>query len=189
MRAVAPLLFVFLLISSLIPLPAETARMPLDEIRAGMVGTGLTVFQGTTRDQFNVEILGVLTNVMGPQRNLIVARLTGGPLAQTGVIQGMSGSPIYIDERLIGAVSYSLGSFSTDAIAGITPIEEMVATDEHAGSMARSRPQIHQLPTSQHEIPTLVRRVFNITEPFAHRYCCILNAFISTGISAGTTRS
>lgn len=169
MRAVAPLLLVFLLVSSLTPLPAETARMPLDEIRAGMVGTGITVFQGTTREQFNVEILGVLTNVMGPQRNLIVARLTGGPLAQTGVIQGMSGSPIYIDERLIGAVSYSLGSFSTEAIAGITPIEEMVATDEHAGSMARSRPKIHQLPTSQHEIPTLVRRVFNLTEPFAQR--------------------
>ena len=169
MRAVAPLLFVFLLISSLIPLPAETARMPLDEIRAGMVGTGLTVFQGTTRDQFNVEILGVLTNVMGPQRNLIVARLTGGPLAQTGVIQGMSGSPIYIDERLIGAVSYSLGSFSTDAIAGITPIEEMVATDEHAHSVARSRPQFQRLPTSEHEIPTLIRRVFNLVEPFAQR--------------------
>ena len=169
MRAVAPLLLCFLLVSRLIPLPAETARMPLDEIRAGMVGTGITVFQGTTREQFNVEILGVLTNVMGPQRDLIVARLTGGPLAQTGVIQGMSGSPIYIDERLIGAVSYSLGSFSTDTIAGITPIEEMVATDRHAGSVARSRPQIQQLPTSEHEIPTLVRRVVNLARPFAHR--------------------
>ena len=125
MRALAPLLLVFLLVSSLIPLPAETARMPLDEIKAGMVGTGITVFQGTTREEFNAEILGVLNNVMGPQRNLIVARLTGGPLAQTGVIQGMSGSPIYIDERLVGAVSYSLGSFSTEAIAGITPIEEL----------------------------------------------------------------
>jgi len=169
MRALAPLLLVFLLVSSLIPLPAATARMPLDEIRAGMVGTGITVFQGATREQFNAEILGVLTNVMGPQRNLIVARLTGGPLAQTGVIQGMSGSPIYIDERLIGAVSYSLGSFSTEAIAGITPIEEMVATDEHADSTTRNRPQIRQLPTSQNEIATLVRQVFNLVEPFAQR--------------------
>ena len=169
MRALAPLLLVFLLVSSLIPLPAATARMPLDEIRAGMVGTGITVFQGATREQFNAEILGVLTNVMGPQRNLIVARLTGGPLAQTGVIQGMSGSPIYIDERLIGAVSYSLGSFSTEAIAGITPIEEMVATDEHADSTTRNRPQIRQLPTSQNGIATLVRQVFNLVEPFAQR--------------------
>jgi hypothetical protein len=143
--------------------------MPLDEIRAGMVGTGITVFQGAKREQFNAEILGVLTNVMGPQRNLIVARLTGGPLAQTGVIQGMSGSPVYIDERLIGAVSYSLGSFSTEAIAGITPIEEMVATDEHADSTTRNRPQIRQLPTSQNEIATLVRQVFNLVEPFAQR--------------------
>ena len=169
MRALAPLLLVFLLVSSLIPLPAETARMPLDEIKAGMVGTGITVFQGTTREQFNAEILGVLNNVMGPQRNLIVARLTGGPLAQTGVIQGMSGSPIYIDERLVGAVSYSLGSFSTEAIAGITPIEEMVATDEQADSTTRSRPTIGQLPTNQDQISTLVRRVFDLVEPFAQR--------------------
>jgi len=169
MRAFAPLLLVFLLVSSLRPLPAETARMPLGEVKVGMVGTGITVFEGTTREQFNAEILGVLTNVMGPQRNLIVARLTGGPLAQTGVIQGMSGSPIYIDDRLIGAVSYSLGSFATDTIAGITPIEEMVATDEHADSIARSKPQIHQLPTSQHEIPALVRRVLKLVEPFAQR--------------------
>ncbi len=68
---------------------------------------------------------GVIENVMGPQRNLILARLEGGPLADTGVIAGMSGSPVYVDGRLIGAVSYSLGSFSKEPIAGITPIDEM----------------------------------------------------------------
>ncbi|MCY4659847.1 MAG: hypothetical protein OXF93_08555 [Acidobacteria bacterium] len=115
-----------------LPLPAATARMPLDEIRAGMTGTGITVFEGTTRERFDVHVLGVLTNAVGPRRHLIVARIEGGPLAETGVIQGMSGSPVYVDDRLIGALSYGFGAFSTEAIAGITPIEEMAATDAAA---------------------------------------------------------
>src|ERR671910_173874 len=79
--------------------------------------------------------LGVLRNVQGPKRNLILAKLEGGPLADTGVAQGMSGSPVYIDGRLIGAVSYSIGAFSKEAIAGITPIEEM----KDATAMPRAR--------------------------------------------------
>ena len=117
---------------AVLPLPAVTALMPLEEIRAGMTGTGITVFEGTTRDRFDVHVLGVLTNAVGPRRHLIVARLEGGPLAETGVILGMSGSPVYVDDRLVGAVSYALGAFSTEAIAGITPIEEMAATDASA---------------------------------------------------------
>ena len=92
-----------------------------------MVGVGHTVFNGTKVEEFRARILGVIENVMGPQRNLILARLEGGPLADTGVIAGMSGSPVYVDGRLIGAVSYALGSFSKEPIAGITPIEEMTA--------------------------------------------------------------
>ena len=117
-----------------LPLPAVTARMPLEEVRAGMTGTGITVFEGTTRERFDVHVLGVLTNAVGPRRHLIVARLAGGPLAETGVVQGMSGSPVYVDDRLIGALSYAFGAFSTDAIAGITPIEEMAATDAAAAA-------------------------------------------------------
>ena len=74
--------------------------MPLDEVKPGMVGIGRTVFEGTELQEFKVHILGVLRNVQGPQRNLILARLEGGPLAETGVIAGMSGSPVYIDGRL-----------------------------------------------------------------------------------------
>ena len=119
-----------------LPLPAVTARMPLEEVRAGMTGTGITVFEGTTRERFDVDVLGVLANAVGPRRHLIVARLAGGPLAETGVVQGMSGSPVYVDDRLIGALSYGFGAFSTDAIAGITPIEEMAATDAAAAAAA-----------------------------------------------------
>ena len=80
-------------------LPATTARMPLEEVRPGMRGVGLTVFEGSRREEFGAEVLGVLRNVMGPRRNVIVARLSGGPLAETGVIQGMSGSPVYVDDK------------------------------------------------------------------------------------------
>ena len=100
--------------------------MALEEVRPGMIGVGMTVFEGTEPEEFEAHILGILHNINGPKRNLILARLSGGPLSDTGVIQGMSGSPVYIGGQLIGAVSYALGSFTTEAIAGITPIKEMV---------------------------------------------------------------
>ena len=122
-----------------VTLPAATSRMPVDQVEPGMRGVGITVFDGSTREEFDVEVLGVLANVMGPRRTLVLVRLAGGPLARTGLIQGMSGSPVYIDDRLIGAVSYSLGSFATEAIAGITPIGEMAATDAAPVRAARHR--------------------------------------------------
>jgi hypothetical protein len=108
-----------------VSLPATTPLMPLEEIRPGMVGIGRTVFEGTELREFKAHILGVLRNVQGPRRDLILARLEGESLAETGVAQGMSGSPVYIDGRLIGAVSYSIGAFPKEPIAGITPIAEM----------------------------------------------------------------
>jgi SpoIVB peptidase S55 len=96
----------------------------LKDIRAGLKGTGRTVFSGTRIDEFQVEILGVLENI-GPKQSLILARLSGGPLAETGVLQGMSGSPVYIDGRLVGAVAMAF-AFSKEPIAGIRPIEEML---------------------------------------------------------------
>jgi len=108
------------------PAPASTRYMPIEEVRAGMTGAGRTVFKGTEIEEFQVQILGVVRSNIGPQRDLIIAKLSGGPLAKTGVIAGMSGSPVYIDGRLVGAVSYALGSFATEPIAGITPIGEMV---------------------------------------------------------------
>lgn len=107
--------------------PQTSAYFPVEEVRPGMVGVGRTVYSGTTIEEFQVHILGVISNVSGPKRDLILARLEGGPLANTGVIQGMSGSPVYINGRLVGALSYSLGSFPKEPLAGITPIAEMTA--------------------------------------------------------------
>ena len=98
-------------------------NFPLSEVKAGMKGVGRTVFSGTKVEEFAVEILGVLENA-GPKQNIVLARLSGGPLEKTGVMQGMSGSPVYIDGRLLGAVALSF-PFSKEPIAGIRPIEEM----------------------------------------------------------------
>ncbi len=98
--------------------------MPLREVKAGMHATGRTIFQGNRIDDFDVEILGVMENI-GPKQNLILARLSGGPLEKTGVMQGMSGSPVYLNGKLIGAVAMAF-PYSKEPIAGIRPIEEML---------------------------------------------------------------
>lgn len=109
------------------PPPAVLPRvviLPLDEVRPGMTGIGRTVFEGSRIEEFKVEIIGVLENV-GPRQSMILARLEGGPLEETGVIAGMSGSPVYIDGKLVGAVAYGF-PFSKETIAGLTPIGEMI---------------------------------------------------------------
>jgi hypothetical protein len=105
-------------------LSAQPSFFPVKDLRAGMHGTGRTVFSGNRVEEFQVEILGVLDN-FGPKESLILARLSGGPLEHTGVLEGMSGSPVYIDGKLVGAVAMAF-PFAKDPIAGIRPIEEMV---------------------------------------------------------------
>ena len=150
-------------------LPAATVTMPVDEVRAGMRGTGVTVFAGTERSEFTAEIIGVLENSFGPRRNLILARLDGGPLAASGVIQGMSGSPVSIDGRLIGAVSYSLGSFSKATIAGITPIEEMLRDDTPPPARVGDAARNLALPLAADTLTGLLPTRLERPEPFAAR--------------------
>src|SRR5215216_3588585 len=129
-------------------LPAQNRIFPLDELRPGMTAVGRTVFEGDRLDEFKVHIIGVLRNVIGPKRDLILARLEGGPLANAGVIAGMSGSPVYIDGRLVGAVSYSLGQFSKEPIAGITPIDEMIEATAQAAPRRPATRVALQMPLS-----------------------------------------
>jgi hypothetical protein len=148
-------------------LVAQNRTMAVDEIRPGMLGTGRTVFEGNRLDEFKVHILGVLRNVIGPSRNLILARLEGGPLANTGVIAGMSGSPVYIDGRLIGAVSYSLGQFSKEPIAGITPIAEMVEAATLPGPRRQAARVELPTPLTPDGLRTSLREAFSWVRPFA----------------------
>ena len=151
-------------------LPAATRLMPIDEIKPGMEGIGRTIFEGSEMKDFKVHILGVLKNVQAPQRNLILARLEGGPLAETGVIAGMSGSPVYIDGRLVGAVSYSIGAFPKEPIAGITPIDEMIAATAETGSRRASAatPRL-DLPITPEGLAAAMRRTYARIAMFAER--------------------
>jgi hypothetical protein len=98
---------------------------PLAEVRRGLHGVAYTVFEGVTPEPMEVEILGVLKDAIGPGQDMILARLKGEKPEYTGVVAGMSGSPVYIDGKLVGALSYRIGQFSKEPICGITPIEQM----------------------------------------------------------------
>jgi len=104
--------------------------IPLSEIKTGMRGTAYTVFQGVKPEPMEVEVLGVLKGFNGPKSDIILARLHGEKVEYTGVVAGMSGSPVYFDGKLAGALSYRIGQFSKEPIAGITPIEEMLEINE-----------------------------------------------------------
>ncbi len=106
--------------------PTNPGFFPLSQIRPGMTGTAWTVFQGSTPEPMQVEILGVLRGARGPGQDLILARLHGDEPEYTGVVEGMSGSPVYIDGKLAGSLSYRIGQFTKEPIAGITPIEQML---------------------------------------------------------------
>jgi len=116
--------------SPVTPPPSATAGIfPLSEVHRGLHGVAYTVFEGTQPEAMDVEILGVLKNVLGPDQDMILARLHGSKPEYTGVVAGMSGSPVYIDGKLLGALSYRIGQFSKEPIAGITPIAEMLAVN------------------------------------------------------------
>jgi hypothetical protein len=104
--------------------------MPLDQIHEGMRGTALTVFQGVKPESMEVEVLGVMHNVNGPKGDIILVRLHGTKPEYTGVVAGMSGSPVYFDGKLAGALAFRIGEFSKEPIAGVTPIEEMMEINE-----------------------------------------------------------
>ncbi len=124
------IVFALLAVSAGCIAQAVPAIFPLKDVRAGQHGIGRTVFSGSRVEEFQVEILGVLEN-LGPRASIILARLKGGPLENTGVMQGMSGSPVYIDGKLAGAIALSF-PLSKEAIAGIRPIEDMLRVDPRA---------------------------------------------------------
>ncbi|MGI8494155.1 MAG: hypothetical protein ACR2L1_02425 [Pyrinomonadaceae bacterium] len=104
---------------------ANAGIFPLSELKEGMRGTARTVFRGSEPEEFNVEILGIVPGAIGPKQDMIVGKLSGGGADRTSVFAGMSGSPVYIDGKLVGAISYSF-PFSKEPICGITPIEQMI---------------------------------------------------------------
>ena len=109
----------------------------MSEIHAGMRGVAYTVFQGTKPESMGVEVLGILKNANGPKGDIILVRLSGEKAEYTGVVAGMSGSPVYLNGKLAGALAFRIGEFSKEPIAGVTPIAEMLeinAMDRSPGS-------------------------------------------------------
>ena len=114
--------------------PPSTSFFPLSEVHRGLHGTAYTVYEGTQPEAMDVEILGLLHNALGPHQDMILARLHGAKPEYSGVVAGMSGSPVYVDGKLLGAIAYRIGEFSKEPIAGITPIEQMLQVrDESRG--------------------------------------------------------
>ncbi len=121
--------------------PVGAKVFPLAEVRRGMHGVAYTVFEGVTPEPMEVEILGVLKDAIGPGQDMILARLKGEKPEYTGVVAGMSGSPVYVDGRLVGALSYRIGQFAKDPICGITPIEQMLQVRDGVAGGEQQKPE------------------------------------------------
>jgi hypothetical protein len=129
--------------------PVET--IAVSEIHAGMHGVAYTVFQGTKPESMGVEVLGILKNANGPKGDIILVRLSGEKAEYTGVVAGMSGSPVYLNGKLAGALAFRIGEFSKEPIAGVTPIAEMLeinAMDRSPGNNAGSAKAGVKTPTA-----------------------------------------
>jgi hypothetical protein len=126
------------------PKAGKTEILPLKDVKPGMQATAWTVFQGMEPDPVPVEIVGVWKNYLGPKGDVIIGKM-GGRAKETNVAAGMSGSPVYIDGKLIGAVALRMSTFSPDAICGITPIESMLEIEE----FDKSRPPDARVPGAE----------------------------------------
>ena len=174
-----------------LPIRAESI-FPLKDVRAGQRGVGKTVFEGNRIEDFQVEILGVLENT-GPKQSIILARLSGGPLAQDGVVQGMSGSPVYIDGKLLGAVALGF-AFSKEPIAGIQPIEQMLEDSRFVPAAMPSASSLAGVLLPAHQTaalwgkPALVAGPVTVPSP-GGSLSQILTPLSLTGLTPGTLQA
>jgi hypothetical protein len=135
--------------------------MSVDDVQVGMKGVAYTVFQGTQPESMGVEVLGVLKNFNGPKSDVVLVRLKGEKAEYTGVVAGMSGSPVYIDGKLLGAIAYRIGQFSKEPIAGVTPIQQMLEINEFDTSIPQqgasaAKPQAPQKTSTSGNVETPV---------------------------------
>src|SRR6516162_3827972 len=125
-KVVLSLLTIGLSLSTVLNAQTSQPTIPIDQIHTGMRGIAYTVFEGIKPEPMDLEVLGVLRNVNGPKGDVILIRLHGPKVEYTGVVAGMSGSPVYIDGKLAGALAFRIGTFSKEPIAGVTPIADML---------------------------------------------------------------
>src|SRR5882762_3328176 len=142
--------------------PAATSAqsseiLRLDQVRAGMQGYAYTIFAGDQVEKFDLEVIGVMPNFLGPRQSIILVQLKGPKVERTGVVAGMSGSPVYLEGKLAGALSLKLGIFTKDPIGGVTPIEDVVRPPAQVGAQQFPRPldtSAVQMSASTLSLPT-----------------------------------
>lgn len=132
------LVFAALLLAASWPVRAadDPPTLSVNDIKPGMKGAAYTIFEGDQVEKIDLEVIGVLHNAIGPKLDVILVRLLGDKVQQTGVVAGMSGSPVYIDGKLAGALALKLGTFTREAIAGVTPIADMLEVEQSSASPA-----------------------------------------------------
>src|ERR1700694_4808291 len=126
----------------LAPSAQSNEMLPLDQVRPGMQGYAYTIFAGDQVEKFDLEVIDVMPNFLGPRQSIILVQLKGPKVERTGVVAGMSGSPVYLDGKLAGALSLKLGIFTKDPIAGVTPIADVVHPPAQAGAPSPSAQQL-----------------------------------------------
>ncbi|MFZ0957251.1 MAG: SpoIVB peptidase S55 [Candidatus Sulfotelmatobacter sp.] len=175
------------------PQPAPTAQptISVDQIHAGMRGVAYTVFEGVKPESMDVEVLGVLRNVNGPKGDIILVRLHGTKVEYTGVVAGMSGSPVYLDGKLAGALAFRIGEFSKEPIAGVTPIASMLeinALDRSpAEEAAATRPSVNRV-AGKTAAPGDAVALGNSTQDYANYLKPIETPLVFNGFSEDAVR-
>ena len=182
---------------STIKLTAQTSQptIPVDQIHPGMRGYALTVFEGIKPESMDVEVLGVMRNTNGPKGDIILIRLHGTKVEYTGVVAGMSGSPVYLNGRLAGALAFRIGEFSKEPIAGVTPIADMLeinALDKSpAEEAAATKPSVTNSTgktASPGDAGTFSDSNQNSTQSFASYLKPIDSPLVFNGFSEDTVR-
>ena len=174
-------------------LNAQTSQptIPVDQIHAGMRGVAYTVFEGVKPEAMDVEVLGVLHNINGPKGDIILVRLHGQKVEYTGVVAGMSGSPVYLNGKLAGALAFRIGEFSKEPIAGVTPIADMLeinALDKTPAEEATSiKPEIANV-AGKTSGPGDGRTLTSSVENFADYLKPIETPLVFTGFSEDAVR-
>ena len=156
-RSLSARLLRLLLVAALSPLflsaqSPSNEILPLDQVRPGMQGYAYTIFAGDQVEKFDLEVLGVMPNFLGPHQSIILVQLKGPKVERTGVVAGMSGSPVYLEGKLAGALSLKLGIFTKDPIAGVTPIQDVMHPP--AGPSASASAAVQPIPLD----PSMLQR-------------------------------
>lgn len=169
---------------------AQTSKpeiMPLNQIQAGMKGVAYTVFEGTKPESMEVEVLGVLKNANGPKGDIILVRLGGEKAKYTGVVAGMSGSPVYFNGKLAGALAFRIGEFSKEPIAGVTPISEMLEIS--ALDSAPANPSVEAKSVPVFATKTSGPGLSSNTQDFANYLKPIDTPLVFSGFSEDSVRT